>query len=670
MTRLLLIMALFFGLQAAPVHADALKEPLRIDPAGLEAVFDAYFGPDGGLTFTGAAVTVVQGGRILFMKGYGFEDLQRSVPVDPAATRFQIASVTKTFTGLRVAQLLEDGVIASLDDPVNRYLKSFQIPDNAGQAVTIRHLLAHEAGFAETQLSHWADPADAISDEAAYFADRLPPYIRPVGTASLYSNFGLGLLGLMVRDLTGLDWPETLRRSIFTPFGMSSADAQMKPVPFSRQAARESFYPDGSRTPLTLTAEDPIIAGGAGGMVATASDMARYMLALLGGSAELGIPAALGAVTREMSFTRLDGRPSLAQGYGAYFMIGQWNGAKLVEHGGRAPGAQSYLTLLPEHDLGIFVTVTGERGGPALGDFVNQARGQGRMVPPPGTKPPRLPGLFTIRAAYLVPLLGLPEAPAVTGDRVGLSPEEAATYVGEFRSQRRVPSTLRYPLSVLFFGEIMNIRPDGVGGLRVNGTPGYRLVATENGIDIFWRDPSAEPRRTPGWADLLFVAKDTAGRATEAHFGYTDTVYERLDGFDRPSSLFPLAQIGALLTLSGLLALVWPRSLRGRLPAVAMPVLLLLLPLLYFGFWPDQPDVASSYLLLRPSNFLPFAIAANVMLLLAIVLVVTAVIDLRAFKSGGWWTKVACLHGLMLAAGALLVAMALVFMQVAPFQLT
>ncbi len=98
---------------------------------------------------SGMAVGVVRDGRLVYAKGFGLANARGNKPVTPD-TVFRIASISKTFTAIAVMQLWEQGKIR-LDEPVNRYLKSYQIvhPDPASPPITIRHLLTHTSGLGE-----------------------------------------------------------------------------------------------------------------------------------------------------------------------------------------------------------------------------------------------------------------------------------------------------------------------------------------------------------------------------------------------------------------------------------------------------------------------------------------------------------------------------------------
>jgi CubicO group peptidase (beta-lactamase class C family) len=130
---------------SGPVLAQATAE---LTPAAVEAWADDLFGKaQQGKRFSGAVVSFVQDGEIAFSKGYGYADYVAGTPVDPATTTFRVGSITKTFTATAIAQLIDQGLIGSLDDAANQYLKRLRLPAPGGKEITLKQLITHTAGF-------------------------------------------------------------------------------------------------------------------------------------------------------------------------------------------------------------------------------------------------------------------------------------------------------------------------------------------------------------------------------------------------------------------------------------------------------------------------------------------------------------------------------------------
>jgi len=112
----------------------------------------------------GVAVLIVKDGKVVFKKGYGMANLEHNIPISPT-TVFDIASVSKQFTGFAISTLIQEGKI-SPDDDIHKYLPD--VPQ-FGKTITIRHLIHHTSG-----LRDWPATLHAAGwrwDEAFTFED-------------------------------------------------------------------------------------------------------------------------------------------------------------------------------------------------------------------------------------------------------------------------------------------------------------------------------------------------------------------------------------------------------------------------------------------------------------------------------------------------------------------
>ncbi|MEM6538662.1 MAG: serine hydrolase domain-containing protein, partial [Pseudomonadota bacterium] len=120
-----------------------------LDWASAEAWADEYFSTElAANRITGAVVGAIEGDDVVFLKGYGWQDLGRQIPLDPKRTMIRMCSISKTFTASAIMQLVEEGRIRSVDDPVNPYLKRYKLPPPYGDQVTIGQLMTHSSGMA------------------------------------------------------------------------------------------------------------------------------------------------------------------------------------------------------------------------------------------------------------------------------------------------------------------------------------------------------------------------------------------------------------------------------------------------------------------------------------------------------------------------------------------
>src|ERR1700756_175775 len=170
----------------------------------------------------GVAVLIIQDGKIAFEKGYGLASLEYNVPITPT-TVFDIASVSKQFTGYAISTLIQEGKI-SPDDDIHKCLPD--VPD-FGKKITIRNLIHHTSG-----LRDWPEGLHAAGwrwEEAFGWPDimRMVKQQKELdfepGSQYQYSNTGYNLLAAIVEKVTGKTLPVWADENIFKPLQMNSS---------------------------------------------------------------------------------------------------------------------------------------------------------------------------------------------------------------------------------------------------------------------------------------------------------------------------------------------------------------------------------------------------------------------------------------------------------------
>lgn len=617
--------------QETPVETEDTIEAVapapRFDVRSLESAYDDYFSAENAMSYTGAVVTLVQDGEIVLSKGYGFSDAAREKEVDPAATPFPLGSITKTFVGTSVAQLLNSGEIAGVDAPVNDYFTRTKLKDNAGNPITVRMLATHQAGFAE-KMQPYMGPGDAAPDTNKKYIDRITPaYIRPVLSGPAYSNAGIALLGYMVEDLTGQSFNDYIEENILGPANMTTARIIESGSDRQGVAQGEVFYSNGGRRAVPTEWANNHTNKTAGGMVASGDDMGRYMIALMGGSADGSIEDVLTDAGRAEAFARHGEYSPLTQAYGLTFMVNDWNGVLLAEHGGRVLAGASYMTLLPEEKIGMFVAVTGE-GGTILPASALLGLPAAPAPSDDALLPLKRPLLSTLRALPLEALLGryVPNIP------LEMIEKDLSEYEGEYIAERRAKGLVTRLFSTLFLGGGPVVVSDNGDGTLTFGPYGvYEPV----GDDVFYKQSARVNEGASGWSDLIVFRRDSSGAIEDAATTYTDTMFRKSTGLLKPSLSVPLFGLGFLGALTGLLALVWAPKSPGRWIAFAMPIGLISLPIIMFRSWPKADVEALSFLLLKPSNLWFYQVLGNLIALGAIVLIGFAIAGIATprFKS-------------------------------------
>jgi len=332
---------------AATLDAGALEKLLN--PVAAKALDDAGT--------PGAVVIVVQKGKVVFAKGYGFANYEKKTPVDPERTLFYLASITKTFTATAVMQLVEQGKLR-LDADVNTYLTRFKLPATFTQPVTLQHLLTHTAGFDDKNIGYVALTAATARPLGDYLASDLPPRVRAPGQVTAYSNHGFGLAGYLVEVASGEPYTQYIERHILQPLGMAHSTAQVPPpAELLRDLAPGYQWSRSANGPVAQPLGGRNIAP-AGTVSASGADMARYMIAHLQLGATGDVRILQEASARAMQREQYALQPELP-GIGYAFYHWQMGDLHLLEHGGGYLGYSCQMTLLPEHGMGIFVATNG-----------------------------------------------------------------------------------------------------------------------------------------------------------------------------------------------------------------------------------------------------------------------------------------------------------------------
>ena len=261
---LVVCLALLAAQAATP--ADSLEQEHVTGTLGV--ALDAQLSRYAEYGFWGT-VLVVRQGEIVLLKGYGLANAERGTPNTPA-TRFEMNSMTKMFTGLAILQLDAAGRL-HVTDPVERYLGAFP-PGKQGS--TIAQLANHTAGLIVqgTGLD--------LSSRTAFVNDvKRTPRESPAGERYRYTNAGFSLLGALIEIVSGESYEDYIRRHAFAPAGLRTA--------LFRDEVRlaDPLYARGYvGTPATLERSPQIAYGwgtrGSGGVWSTVGDMYRWVVAV------------------------------------------------------------------------------------------------------------------------------------------------------------------------------------------------------------------------------------------------------------------------------------------------------------------------------------------------------------------------------------------------------
>ena len=515
---------------AAPSQAEGPS-----DAAELESFLDSLLAQEMEENhIAGAAVAIVKDGKLFFAKGYGYADVENKIPVDAETTIFRTGSVGKAITWTAVMQLVEQGKL-DLDADINTYL-DFRIPDTYPQPITLKHLMTHTSGIEDRWFGSLTPDASELVPEREWLIANFPGWVRPPGEAAGYSNYNAMLGGYIVAQVSGEPYDQYIQKHIFDPLGMTHSTVQPQMpenlIPF---ASKSYTYVDGAFQ--TFPDYFPQPAGLPSGFhQVSVTDMARFMIARLEGgfygdaSTEMRILEE--DTARQMLTTLYTPDPRLKGiAYGLFDLSenGQW----VLGHSGYSPVTFTYLMLLPDQHLGIYVVYNsfGARAGGLATQHVGFQRAFfDHYYPAPAVSPLQPPADFAQRAARF------------TG------------FYRDANSHSTTPEKVQY-----LFGSL-EVRDGGDGVLA---------VPTGEGIEL--RFVEVEPlyfRQVDGPYSMVF-REDDQGNIV---YMFTDLITEwgfrKLDWYETPGFNMMLALVCILMFLS-MLPVALVRFIRNRRPAPA-----------------------------------------------------------------------------------------------------
>ncbi|MFU8888854.1 MAG: serine hydrolase domain-containing protein [Trueperaceae bacterium] len=305
----------------------------------------------------GLALAIVHGDGIVHLRAFGVAD-PSGRPVTPQ-TPFVIGSLSKSFTALAVMQLVEEGRV-DLDAPVRVYLPWFRLADlAASERITVRQLLHHASGIpAGPGLRSLLGDGDVdLAARVAGYADVVPR--REPGVAFEYSNANYLVLGALVEAVTGMPYAAVVRERIFDPLGMRHASGD----PAAATAAGlATGYRYAFGFPLPADLPFPRDAVPAGFLMASAEDMARYLIAHLGGAPGGGASgdgaSGAGAVLGAAGLAELH-RPAVTvvEGidYAMGWEVGRRGGVPTLAHDGATAAFFASAVLRRDEPWGVVV---------------------------------------------------------------------------------------------------------------------------------------------------------------------------------------------------------------------------------------------------------------------------------------------------------------------------
>lgn len=311
----------------------------------------------------GMTVSVVYQGEVVYSEGHGILEMEKKGEVDER-TLFQIASVSKAFVSASLAVLVDEGKLG-WDDPVIDYLPEFRMYDPwVTREFTIRDLLTHRSGLPLGAGDLLLFPEAESTRAEIIHAFR---YLKPATSFRskfAYDNLLYIVAGEVVAKVSGQSFDEFQEQRLFKPLGMDECRSTLTRV--DRRADKATPHVDFTGEWEITTSKITDVSAAAGGINCSADGMAQWMKLMLNdGKTDDGTQLISSAQMRQLvspvTLTSPGGHVDENTGasMGAYALgwgVSTFYGEPLLSHGGGLWGMTSYIMLLPQQQLGVFIS--------------------------------------------------------------------------------------------------------------------------------------------------------------------------------------------------------------------------------------------------------------------------------------------------------------------------
>ncbi len=359
---------------------------------------------------TGFSVSILKGEEMIFSKGYGYADVQNKHLFTPQ-TKHVLASISKTYIGLSIVKLVEQGKL-NLDDPINKYLP-FKItsPHFPNTPITVRHLVNHTSSLndefddgdkrssqvVEQSIYSKEEIPKKLADDLFYFDGEimsLEDYLKNIftpkgiwynktnfsdfkpGTKYEYSNDGACLAALIVEKIAGKPFFQFTKENIFDPLDMKNTSWFYKDLDAS---VSKLYVPDNYDKPTTVFEFARYKDSGypAGDLISNADDQSKYLIEMIKGFKGEG--KILNAKSYQLLLNPMLERDEFSDddtsAFNDEYNVGTFwaiSAPGLRLHKGGGMGIFSLLYFNPETEVGVFTFCN--LAYPDFGTIVNVVR--------------------------------------------------------------------------------------------------------------------------------------------------------------------------------------------------------------------------------------------------------------------------------------------------------
>lgn len=313
----------------------------------------------------GCAMAIVHRNKVIYEGGFGVRSLNTGAPITPE-TVFQLGSLSKPVSTALIQYLINEGVL-SLDD---RFENPEDILPPDAHNVTLRHILTHSTGIPRFGLN-------ALIESERYDRDDLLKrltYVKPKETAGQmydYNNLVFSLAALMVEHKTNLSFPDALKKYLFTPLRMHTASATMEGLLSVQNHASPHQKDNKKQYHAVKYRQGYYQAVPGGGINASLRDMAEFLKMQLGHNEDFLPKESLDLLHTPHMHAKdvFEKNPRnvnrfRSSFYGIGWRILDYEGHKIVFHGGWVKGFINIILFVPEKEMGIVILQNAETSLP------------------------------------------------------------------------------------------------------------------------------------------------------------------------------------------------------------------------------------------------------------------------------------------------------------------
>jgi len=311
----------------------------------------------------GFAIGIVKDDKPFYAKGFGARNLEKNLPFTED-TLFGIGSISKSFSTIAIMQLVEQGKI-DLQDPVNKYL-NLKLGDDSNP-IKICHMLSHSSGIPELdgniiaiarQLGSFGTiiPMSSVNDFLLHMNNATSEIFDKPGKYFFYNNDMFTCAGLIIENITGIEYYEYIKNYILMPLKMNRSIYLREDFQKDKNILT-GYLPSEESKPFK-TSDHPFdkFIYAPGGLLTSAKEMQNYIIMLIQGGKFQDSEILQKSSIEEMW------KPYIRTPYGAedaWYCLGwvseRFLGHRLIQHGGNVATSSAYLAIIPEEKMGVIV---------------------------------------------------------------------------------------------------------------------------------------------------------------------------------------------------------------------------------------------------------------------------------------------------------------------------